>query len=78
MVSGCHDVQEAATKSKQGTPARAEEIRYYKKAYHELCIGCHKIMKLKNKNIEMSGEKIDGPLPSVGPTSCVECHPKEY
>ena len=41
MTSGCHDVTEAATKSRQGTPLRAEEIRYFKKAYHESCIGCH-------------------------------------
>ncbi len=77
MTSGCHDVQEAATKSKQGTPLRAEEIRYFKKAYHESCIGCHKVMKLKNRKIEMSGKKLDGPLPSPGPTSCIQCHPKE-
>ncbi len=77
MTSGCHDVAEAATKSKQGTPLRAEEIRYFKKAYHESCIGCHKVMKLRNRKIEMSGKKLDGPLPSPGPTSCIECHPKE-
>jgi hypothetical protein len=77
MTSGCHEVQIAATKSKQGPPLRTEEIRYFKKAYHELCIGCHKVMRLKNRKIEMSGEKLDGPLPSPGPTSCMECHPKE-
>ncbi len=77
MTSGCHDVKEAATKTKQGTPLRADEIRYFKKAYHESCIGCHKVMKLKNRKIEMSGQKIDGPLPNPGPTSCMGCHPKE-
>lgn len=77
MASGCHDVTVSPTKSKQGVPDRAEEIRYFKKAYHETCIGCHKIMKLKNKKIEMSGKKIDGPLPATGPTSCGECHPTE-
>jgi uncharacterized protein YceK len=77
MTSGCHDVQVAATKSKQGTPLRSEEIKYFKKAYHEQCIGCHKIMKLKNRKIEMSGKKLEEPLPNVGPTSCIQCHPKE-
>ncbi len=77
MTSGCHDALEAATKSRQGTPLRAEEIRYFKKAYHESCIGCHKVMRLKNRKIEMSGKKLDGPLPNPGPTSCIECHPKE-
>ena len=77
MTSGCHDVTEAATKSRQGTPLRAEEIRYFKKAYHESCIGCHKVMKLKNRKIEMSGKKLDGPLPNPGPSSCIGCHPKE-
>jgi hypothetical protein len=77
MTAGCHDVTEAATKAKEGTPTRAEEIRYFKKAYHESCIGCHKVMKLKNRKIEMSGKKIDGPLPNPGPSTCIGCHPKE-
>lgn len=77
MTSGCHDVKVAATKSKQGAPRRTEEIKYFKKAYHEQCIGCHKIMKLKNRKIEMSRKKLDEPLPSPGPTSCIQCHPKE-
>ncbi|MDX1707882.1 MAG: cytochrome c3 family protein [Desulfobacterales bacterium] len=77
MTAGCHDAKEAATKTKQGAPLRAEEIRYFKKAYHESCIGCHKIMKLRNQKIEMSGKKLDGPLPNPGPTSCIGCHPKE-
>ncbi|MGD2037128.1 MAG: cytochrome c3 family protein [Desulfobacterales bacterium] len=77
MTSGCHDAKVAATKSKQGLPSRAEEIRYFKKAYHEQCIGCHKIMKLKNRKIEMSGKKLEEPLPATGPTSCVQCHPRE-
>jgi Class III cytochrome C family len=76
-TSDCHDVQVAVTKSKLGSPSRAEEIRYYKKAYHELCIGCHKSMKLENKKIEMSEEKLEDPLPSTGPTGCIQCHPKE-
>ena len=77
MASGCHDAREAATKTRQGTPLRAEEIRYFKKAYHESCIGCHKVMKLKNRKIEMSGKKLESPLPNPGPTSCIGCHPKE-
>ena len=77
MTSGCHDVKEAATKSKQGSPRRSEEIQYFKKAYHEQCIGCHKIMKLKNRKIEVSGKKLEDPLPVTGPTGCILCHPKE-
>ena len=77
MTAGCHDVTEAATKAKEGTPTRDEEIRYFKKAYHESCIGCHKVMKLKNRKIEMSGKKIDGPLPNPGQSTCIGCHPKE-
>lgn len=77
MTSDCHDVIEAATKTKKGTPSRAEEIRYFKKAYHESCIGCHKIMRLKNRKLEMSGKKLDNPLPSPGPSSCIGCHPKD-
>ena len=77
MTSGCHDAIEAATKAREGTPSRAEEIRYFKKAYHESCIGCHKVMRLNNRKIEMSGKEIDGPLPNPGPISCSGCHPKE-
>jgi nitrate/TMAO reductase-like tetraheme cytochrome c subunit len=77
MTAGCHDETEAATKARQGTPTRAEEIRYFKKAYHESCIGCHKVMRLKNRKIEMSGKKIEAPLPNPGPISCSGCHPKE-
>ena len=77
MTSGCHDVLVSPTKSKQSRSDKDLAIRYFKKAYHEQCIGCHKIMKLKNRKIEMSGKKLDGPLTSPGPTGCVECHPRE-
>ena len=77
MTSGCHDVLVSPTRSKQSKSDPNLAIRYFKKAYHEQCIGCHKIMKLKNRKIEMSGKKLDGPLPPTGPTGCVECHPRE-
>jgi hypothetical protein len=73
MTSGCHDLTEAQTKSKD--PALT--IRYYKKAYHEMCIGCHREIKASNKKLELSGRAIKGTLPATGPTGCIECHPKE-
>lgn len=73
MTSGCHDVTESPAKSK-GT---ALEINYYKKAYHEMCIGCHREIKKSNKQLEMSGRSLGGVLPAAGPTGCIQCHPKE-
>ena len=77
MTSGCHDVLVSPTKSQPGKSDRSLAISYFKKAYHEQCIGCHRIMRLKNKKIEMSRQKLEEPLPPTGPTGCVECHPRE-
>ena len=73
MTSGCHDLTEAQTKSKDPLVT----IRYYKKAYHEMCIGCHREIKASNKKLELSGRAIEGTLPAAGPTGCIECHPKD-
>jgi hypothetical protein len=76
-TSGCHDVLVSPTKSEKGSTEQNLAIRYFKTAYHEQCIGCHKIMKLKNRKLEISGKKLEEQLPPTGPTSCVQCHPKE-
>lgn len=73
-TSGCHDLTKA--------PQRSEKINmvmYYKKAFHEQCLGCHK--EIKNQNIAMEKKLRFGSknlkLLKAGPTGCKECHPKE-
>ncbi|NNF97814.1 MAG: cytochrome c3 family protein [Desulfobacteraceae bacterium] len=77
MASGCHDLSESPGKSEDKALKGLPEIRYYKKAYHQQCIGCHQDIKSKNAALERSNLMLEEPLPSAGPTGCVECHPKE-
>ena len=74
---GCHDVTVSPIRSKKKNSNKVKEMRYYKKAYHSLCIGCHRDIKLKNKALEESKRKLTYKLRYPGPTSCNECHPKE-
>jgi len=76
-TSGCHD--QVKTPKIEGTqePSDAIAIKYYKKAYHELCIGCHRDIKQKNKELEFSNKTLKVELAKTGPTGCVKCHPKQ-
>jgi len=76
-TSNCHDVAEAPKKAGAGPVDKELVARYYKTAYHTLCIGCHKEMQIQNKELEMSGRVLKENLPSAGPTGCINCHPKE-
>lgn len=76
-TAGCHDAVEAP-KDKEGRIVKdqLQQIRYFKNAYHQMCIGCHKEIKQENKKVEMTqmaGKK----LAATGPTGCNQCHPKE-
>jgi len=73
----CHDVTVSPTKSAKSKPSQEALIKYYKTAYHKLCIGCHKEIKAQNKQLEASFKGLKEKLPPSGPTGCVECHPKE-
>lgn len=58
MISGCHDMAAAET------PADRRDIRYFYKAYHDMCMtGCH-------RDLARAGE------PS-GPTACPDCHQQD-
>ena len=70
MASGCHDSSTSLLKTDKD-----EAYRYYKNAYHNQCIVCHKEIKEANEKIEMSKKQISGNLPETGPTGCVGCHP---
>jgi hypothetical protein len=72
-----HDVAEAPKKSEAGTIDKDLAARYYKTAYHNLCIGCHREMQIQNKALEMSGRVLKENLPATGPTGCIQCHVKE-
>jgi hypothetical protein len=76
-TSKCHDQLSTPQLSEEGHPYSEAAIQYYKKAYHQLCIGCHKEIKEKNMALEMSRETLDQPIVMGGPTGCVKCHPKE-
>jgi hypothetical protein len=76
-TSGCHD--QVKTPKNEGVAESSETlpIKYYKKAYHELCIGCHKDIKQKNKELELSKKTLTVELAKAGPTACIKCHPKQ-
>ena len=76
MTSGCHDRIKAPVKSKRYLSYTNEAIMYYKYAYHKMCVGCHRDIKRKNKEIEDS-YRVAGKIQDTGPASCEECHPKE-
>lgn len=76
-TSECHDVAVSPTKSEKGSVNPDLAIRYYKAAYHQMCIGCHKEIKIQNKQLEASFKELKETLTIPGPTSCIVCHPKE-
>lgn len=55
--AGCHDVFAAET------PEEKRNIKFFEKAYHDQCLGCHRDLKKAEK--------------PTGPVACVGCHPKE-
>ena len=75
-ASKCHDQLSLPVKSKRAGANRMETIRYYKYAFHQLCISCHRDIKIRNEKLERSRKKIREPLQRPGPTSCVGCHPR--
>lgn len=73
--SGCHDLDKAP--KKDGKIDKEKAKKYYKNAYHDMCIGCHKEIKKENKAIEASKMAVGEKLAPTGPTGCNQCHPKE-
>jgi len=75
-TSGCHDVFKLPEKKEKMADADLS-TKYYRTAFHNMCIGCHKSIKTKDWKMEMSGRIIKGKLARTGPTGCIQCHPKE-
>ena len=76
-TTDCHDVTVSPTKSGKGGSNPDLAIRYYKTGYHQMCIGCHKEIKIQNIQLETSYKELKETLTIPGPTSCIQCHPKE-
>jgi hypothetical protein len=76
-TSGCHDLTESPQKSAKDNSTKEPASRYFKTAFHQMCISCHKEMKSQNKKLEMSGKILTEKLPNTGPVGCSECHVKE-
>jgi len=77
MTSGCHDLTASPEKGTAEAKDADAAMKYYKPAYHGLCLGCHKEIKKQNEALVVSGKVLRDKLPSTGPTGCKECHPKE-
>jgi len=76
-TTDCHDVTVSPTKSENNRLNPDLMIKYYKSAFHKMCIGCHKEIKAQNKQLEASFKELKEKLPPSGPTGCIQCHPKE-
>ncbi|MFH0726957.1 MAG: cytochrome c3 family protein [Pseudomonadota bacterium] len=76
-TSGCHDQAKTPKADAMKEPSDAIAVKYYKKAYHKLCIGCHKDIKQKNTALEFSKKTLTVTLAKTGPTGCIQCHPKQ-
>ena len=76
-TSECHDLVKAP--KKESSAAAIAGINYFKKAYHQKCIGCHQEIKRQNSSKEKSLRVSDKQLTlqKTGPTGCIECHPKD-
>lgn len=73
----CHDAAINPQKKQKSKIDEALAIRYYKKAYHDMCIGCHKSILAENLKKELANTILTEPLRNVGPPLCVGCHPEE-
>jgi len=69
-TSGCHDLTEPPAGKK------ADKIMYFKQAFHQSCIGCHKADKAKALAHEKMMTAGNTEPPRTGPTGCLGCHPK--
>ncbi len=74
-TSKCHNLLKAPEKPTKYLAYTEDGIKYFKYAYHQSCIGCHKEIKSKQKKKEMLYKASETKIKNV-PTSCNECHPK--
>ncbi len=75
-ATGCHDLTGSQKDNKSKEASSAAEARYFKEAYHKLCLACHGRLKSQRKKMEQSRTALTKPAPRTGPTGCVQCHPR--
>jgi class III cytochrome C family protein len=77
-TSGCHDAVKPVKRPLKHLEYTGEGIKYFKYAYHQQCIGCHKEINGKNtkmlKQVRVNEKNVK--LLRSGPVGCVECHPE--
>jgi hypothetical protein len=76
MAGGCHDSTVAPETSTKYLSYSDVAIKYFKYAYHQACIGCHKEIKARNMALEKSYRVVEDKLQPAGPSGCIECHPE--
>ena len=76
-TSGCHELTESPLKIGGSKFEGKPEILYYKKAFHQNCIRCHRDIKASNEKLELTKGTLPDQLPATGPTGCIECHPTD-
>ncbi|MFZ0612376.1 MAG: cytochrome c3 family protein [Desulfobacterales bacterium] len=76
QTSGCHDQASAPKTTESYLSYSNESIKYFKYAYHQACIGCHKDIRAKNLATAKSYQVLGESQPAAGPSGCIECHPK--
>ena len=79
MTSGCHDLAEAPKKMAAGAADKNTEILYFKNAFHQSCLSCHKSIKTQNIEEEkrLRPTDKDTMIKKAGPLSCKGCHQPE-
>ena len=79
MTSGCHDLLEPPKKSDKENTDENFPSRYYKEAFHNTCIVCHKLIRLKNIETEkkLRFTDKDTVIMKAGPLTCKACHVPE-
>ena len=76
-TSACHDLAEPSRDDQGRIASAIDNMRYFKTAYHQKCITCHKDLNTQRQALEKSSALITQPLPKTGPTGCIECHPRD-
>ena len=76
-TSGCHDLAEAPVDNGKPVVEGPQAMRYYRNAFHKMCIGCHREIKMKNEKMEATAAALGEKLAPAGPTGCSQCHPTE-
>ena len=78
-ASNCHDQVSAPPPANGARHADYiyDSIGYFKFAFHRKCIDCHTAIATRNARLAGTVFRLNTPPQKTGPTSCVQCHPRE-